>query len=279
MMMRLIVIAITATCAITGCDSDHDRMIKVMEKQIRDTTEVDWSRDGIPLDDLVTAIKLCQLEHDLHGCEVVASQVTDIAISFSSCKADQHSKLCKIVVQAISKNPVLAILPESGALPLPKNPWYLSLPTKALESQGGKFGYLNEAAYWWWQAWRTSIISCFALLVIFIGSWQWWRQWRRDTQQRVATMAREDIARIEQEKSRHIREKQTQADAEQQVKLAREATIAEQQRVAMENLAKQQEEQVAAKLAAEQAEAAKLLESAFMPSGSKQRKTHAPTSK
>jgi len=47
MMMRLIVIAITATFAITGCDSDHDRMIKVMEKQIRDTIEVDWSRDGI----------------------------------------------------------------------------------------------------------------------------------------------------------------------------------------------------------------------------------------
>ena len=266
-MMRLIVIAIAATFAITGCDSEHDRMIRVMEKQIRDTIEVDWSRDGIPLDDLVTASKLCRQEYDLNGCEVVVSQVTDIAISFSSCKADQHSKLCKIVVQAISKNPVLAILPESGALPLPKNPWYLSLPTKALESQGGKFGYRNEAAYWWWQAWRTSIISCFALLVIFIGALQWWRQWRRDTQQRVATMARQDIARIEQEKSRSIREKQTQAEAAHQAKLAREADIAEQQRVAMENLAKQQEEQVAAKLAAEQAEAAKLLASVFITHG------------
>lgn len=266
-MMRLIVIVITATFAITGCDSDYDQMIKVMEKQIRDTIQVDWSRDGIPLDDLVTASKLCRLEHDLHGCEVVASQVTDIAISFSSCKADQHSKLCKIVVQAISKNPVLAILPESGALPLPKTPWYLSLPTKALESQGGKFGYRNETTYWWWQAWRTSIISCVALLVVFIGAWQCWRQWRRDTQQRVVTMARQDIARIDQEKSHHIQEKQAKADAEHQAKLAHEAAIADQQRVVMGNLAKQQEEQVAAKLAAEQAEIAKLLASVFITHG------------
>lgn len=278
-MMRLIVIAITATFAITGCDSDHDRMIKVMEKQISDTLEVDWSRDGIPLDDLVTASKLCRQEDGLQGCEVVVSQVTDIAISFASCKADQRSELCKILVKAISKSPVLAILPESAAIPLPNNPWYLYMQTKALETQANKFGYRIESASWWWQKWRRFIKFCMALLVIFIGAWRWRRQCRSAKQQHATTMARQDIARIEQEKSRRIREKQTQADAAHQAKLAHEAAIAEQQRVAMENLAKQQEEQVAAKLAADQAEVAKLLASAFMPSSPKQRKTNAPTSK
>lgn len=278
--MCWIVIAILTTLSVSACDSAHERLIKTMEKQISQTTQIDW-KNGIPLDDLVDAHKMCQQkqEQPLQGCDVVISQLTDIATSLESCKADQRSKLCKIVVQAISKNSVLAILPESDALSLPNNPWYLSLPTKALETQSSKFGYRIESASWWWQEWSTRIIFGIALLVIFIGAWRWWRQWRSAKQQRAATMARQDIARIEQEQSRRIRDKQTQADAAHQAKLAREAAIAEQQQVAMENLTKQQEEQVAAKLAAEQAEVAKLLASAFMPSGSKQRKTHAPTSK
>lgn len=271
-MMHLIVIVLCAAFSITGCDSDHDRMIKIMERQIRETIKVDWQRDGIPLDSLVKSNNNCIKYPDVNGCEIVVNQIKDIAISLASCLVDQRSSLCKAVIRDISKHPIADLLPAAEPLKLPDQPMYFDLPTTTLEALSSRFEYRKEVSTWWWQAWGTFIIFCIALLIIFIGAWQWWRQWRSAKQQRAAILARQNIAHIEQEKSRRVRKKQVLADAEYQAKLAHDAAIAEQQHVALENFAKQQAAEATAQLAKEQAEAAMVLASIFKASEKPDRK-------
>lgn len=260
--MRSIIIVIIATFGLSGCESDQERRIKATEKQINSTILLDW-RAGIPLNDLIDAQNQCILNPTLKGCDSVQALLQDIATTLASCRVNQRSALCKAVVRDISKHPNASKLPKADALQLLDHPWYWDMPTIALEAQAGNFEYRKEAALWWWESCKTLIVYCIALLLIFIIAWQWWRQWRSAKQQCAAILARQRAERIEKQKTQKIREEQARLENERQVKLARDAAIAEQQRVASENLARQQTAEAAAKLAAEQTEASMLLASAF----------------
>lgn len=280
--MRLSTIAIAALLSLSACDSDHEKMIKAKEKFIQESIREDW-RSGIPLDALAQARQLCIATATLRGCEVVQQQLKDISTSFASCRADQRSTLCQAVVRAISKHPIVTLLPNAEAQKLPNNPWYGNLPTAALDAHASNFKYRRESASWWWQAWGSYILSCIALLFMVYGGWFWWSEKEKEKQQRAAAIERQRVAQIEQEKERRFRKEQMRADVERLAELERQTAIeeqelikagylAKQERLAAEKLAEQQATEAAAKLAAEQAEAASLLEAVFTPSKPKRRK-------
>lgn len=275
--MRLIISALTILLALSGCESNQERMTKTMEKQIRSTIEVNW-HGGIPLGGLVDANKMCQEHHRLRGCDTVQEQLQDIAITLSSCRADQRSTLCKTVVDIIGKHSITTLLPQADAVQLPNTPFYWKLPTFVLEAQTDNFEYREEVASWWLKTWRTTILSCFALFVGVITAWFGWSTWRKAKQKRTALLARQRAERVEEERIRRIQTEQARAEAEHQAKLERETAIAEQKRLAAKKTAERQAAEAAAKLAAEQAEAALLLKAAFAPAKPKRRK-NAPSSK
>lgn len=269
--MRLTVISLVVMLALCGCDSEHERMIKSMQKQINDTTRADWQRDGIPAYHLIDARNLCQQQYDLQGCDIVASQLNDISISLASCKEDLRSQLCKALVHDLG-NKDFSSLPGAAAIPLPNSPWYWSLPTYALESQSGKFDYRTEVAGWWWQTWSAIILSCSALFASAISAWQWFSYIEKNRRIQNDIKARQQSERIKQKQLQQAREEQMRRENELQVKAANGAAIAEQQRITSENLAKQKSAEAAARLAAEQAESAELLSYVFVHSKTRQRK-------
>jgi len=286
--MRLTTIAIAALLSLSACDSDHEKMIKAKEKFIQETIQEDW-RSGIPLDALAKARQFCIATATLRGCEVVQQQMEDISASLATCRIDQHSTLCKVVVRAISKHPIVTLLPNAEAQKLPNNPWYWNLPTAALEAHASNFEYRRESASWWWQAWGSYILSCIALLFMVYGGWFWWSENEKEKQQRAAALACQREALIAQEKARRLREEQMRAETEMLAELERQAAIKEQERIKAEALAEQvrltaawlaeqQAAEKAAKEAEEQNEAARLLEIEFTPSKPKRRK-NAPSSK
>ena len=274
-MMRLTALVISAAFVITGCESDHDLMIKAMEKQISEVIHIDWTRDGVPLNGLLAAHATCKKEQGLDGCDVVESQLGDIAISIASCQADQRSRLCKVALLAIKidTDHNLAFLPHADALPLPlpHSHWYWVLPTRTLESQASKFAYRTEAAGWWWGVWGTSILFCTALLSIFLGAWKWFLIRRNARQQQAMHLAQQRLAQIEQQKIRSLQDEQDRIENEWLVKLAHDAETAEQQCLALGVIAKQQADEAVAKLAAEQDLAVKLLASIFNASAKSKR--------
>lgn len=275
--MRLTIIVIPALLSLSACGSDQERMHKAMEKQIRTTIQSDWHY-GIPLDDLIDSMQTCQKHPELSRCDIVESQIKDIAASVATCKVDQRSLLCRALASAIDKHSVIAMLPKADALQLPDDPWFWNLPTAALEAQSSKYGYREETIKWWWLKWRLLILSCTALLSGMYAAWNWWSKLKTARKERAATIVSQRAARIEQDKIRRIREEQARVEAEHQAKLARDAAKAEQQRLTAENHAQQQAAEVAAKLAAEQAEAAMLLSAAFKPTSKPKRKKNAPSS-
>lgn len=197
--MRQIVMVIIAALALTGCESAHDQKVKDWEAQIKNTISTNWNESGIPLSYLLVARSYCQQEQGLRGCTEVASQLIDISISYASCKADQRSKLCNAMVKIINEELILSILPKPSVLTLPKNPWYWSLPTYALESQASRFGYRIEVAGWWWQAWHTTILSCIALLIMSIATWKWRCNFKIKKQRQANYLARQRANQLEQE--------------------------------------------------------------------------------
>src|ERR1039458_7526078 len=158
---------------LSACESQHDREIKEMESRIDATIQKDW-RDGIPLDSLVEAGKLCREHANLQGCDAAENQKTDIAVSLASCRADERSRLCQAVVRVIGKHPIVAMLPKANALQLPDTPWYWNMPTAMLEAQAWNYGYRKETAIRWWNRWRIPLLSCAALLSLTYGAWVWW---------------------------------------------------------------------------------------------------------
>ena len=261
--MRPITLAIIATLILSGCDSDHERLVKELEKQIRHTISKDWQATGIPLNSLLTARSNCQYEQGLRGCDQVTNQLIDISNSYASCLADHRSKLSEAMVKTISQHPILAILPKAAAFPLPCSPWYWSLPTYALESQAGKFDYRTEVAGWWWETWSSLILSCTALLVLFVGAWKWSCHFINKKQQLAEVVANQRTALLEQRKAQEIKEEEARIEDEIRAKLAHDEAILEQERITSENFAKRKSAEAAAKLAAEQAQSAELLASIF----------------
>jgi C4-dicarboxylate-specific signal transduction histidine kinase len=255
---------------LSACESQHDREIKEMESRISATIQTDW-RDGIPLDSLVEAGKMCREHANLQGCDVVENQMTDIAVSLASCLADERSRLCQTVVRVISKHPVSAMLPKANALQLPDTPWYWNMPTAMLEAQAWNYGYRKETAIRWWDRWRILLLSCAALLSLTYGARVWWLRRKKAIQERAFEVDSQRAADAEWEKIRRNHEEQARVDGERLTKLARDAGIAEQRRQAAEKHAEQQATQAAAKLAAEQAESAMLLSAAFKPTSKPKR--------
>ena len=260
--MRLIVLAILTALSMSACDSAHQRLLKTMEKQVSQTIQMDWD-DGIPLPDLLDAHKMCQQERTLAGCDAVISQLTDISLALTSCKEDQRSKLCKAIIHAISSKSVIGMTPNHHALTLPDNPLYWSLPTRTLKSQSAKFGYRTEVTGWWWRKWRTHILSSTTLFFIGIVAWKWFGYRGKISQQHADILAEQRAERIKQQHIQKVNKEHAQKEKERLEWLEIEKALAIEQRIAEENLAKQQEAETAARLAAEQDEAAKLLQSIF----------------
>lgn len=266
--MRLTILSIACLLVLSGCESDQERILKAKEKKIQETTQTDW-HSGIPLDDLVDADKMCKEHPDLKYCDTLQAQMQDIAITLNSCRQNQRSRLCQAVVEIIGIHPISSTLPKVKAIQLPDTPFYWSLSTAVLEAQAGNFGYRKQAASWWWESWHTIILSCFALLGIANGVWVWLWNWKNKQRQRAASLARQYAARIEQQHMQEIRTKQARIEKEHQIEMALKKELAEQQRIASESHAKQQATDAAATLAAERAEAARLLSSVFSPTKTK----------
>jgi hypothetical protein len=268
--VRTVFISIITVLMLSACESQHDREIKEMESRISATIQTDW-RDGIPLDSLVEAGKMCREHANLQGCDVVENQMTDIAVSLASCLADERSRLCQTVVGVISKHPIVAMLPEAKPIALPDTLWYWSLPTAMLDALSNHFSYRTEIVMGWWNRWRIPLLSCAALLSLTYGAWVWWLIRKKANQQRVCEAASQRAADAEQERISRIHAEQARIEAERRAKLARDAARAEQQRLAAEKLALQQASVAAARLEEEQAEAAVLLSAAFKPASKPKR--------
>jgi hypothetical protein len=262
---------------LSACESQHDREIREMESRISATIQADW-RNGIPLDSLVEAGKMCREHADLQGCDAVKNQMTDIAVSLASCLADERSSLCQTVVGVIGKHPIVAMLPEAKPIALPDAPWYWSLPTAMLVAQASHFSYRTETAIGWWDRWRIPLLSCAALLSLTYGALVWWLRRKKANQQRASAVASQRAAYAEQERIRLKRDNEARVEAEHHAKLVHDAAIAKQQRLAAEKLAQQQAAETTAKLAAEQAEAAMLLSAAFKPASKPKREKHVTSS-
>lgn len=268
-------IALACLFVLSGCESDQERMMKRMEKQIQSTIEMDWHR-GVPLDDLVNTDKICRTIPNLNGCDTVQSQMLDIAETYASCQKFPNSRLCKAVVKTLFTHPITPLLPQAGAVELPDNPFYWNLPTSLLETQADNFGYRKEVASWWWKSWGTTILSCLALFAAGYASWYGWSKWIQKKQIHARLLAIQRTERDERERILRTQQEQARMQAKHKAKLAHEAAIVEQNRIAAVREAERQREEATAKLAAEQAEAALLLKAAF--SQTKRRK-HAPSSK
>lgn len=241
---------------------------------------------AIPLDDLVDASQMCKKYQDLKGCDLVQQKMEDIATSFVSCRADQRSRLCQVVVRDISKHPSAVLLPKADVLELSTNPLYWKLPTDALEALASNYSYRKEVTFWWWQSWETYILSCITLITLFaMGyvSWSWWYERELERRKRTAGAEQQRMVRIKQEKARRICEAQERTEAKRLAELDLQAEIVEQEwikaealakqeRLAVEKLAEQQAAAKAAQEAEERKEAANLLKIKFSPSKPKRRK-------
>ena len=182
--MRTVFISIITVLMLSACESQHDREIKEMESRINATIQMDW-RDGIPLDSLVEAGKMCREHANLQGCDVVENQMKDIAVSLASCLADERSSLCQTVVGVISKHPIVAMLPEAKPIALPDTLWYWSLPTAMLDALSNHFSYRTEIVMGWWNRWRIPLLSCAVLLSLTYGARVWWLRRKKAIQERA----------------------------------------------------------------------------------------------
>lgn len=260
--------ALVCLLAITGCETDQERMVKTMEKQFQKTIHTDWS-NGLPLDDMVQAVASCRKFPSIEGCDILRAQMQDIAISLASCTQDKRSKLCQAFVKVVGGNPIAGQFPPIRAQKLPETPFYWGMPTSSLDALASNYNYRNETFLWWWKEWNIPLLSCLALLFggrIVQIIWQD----RHNAQQRnKALLARQQAERVEQERIRQHQQAQARAEAYHRAKQEHEAAIAREIQFAEEQAAKQKAAEASARLAAEQAEATELLNAVFKPSDSK----------
>lgn len=260
--MRKTTITLACLLALSGCETDHEKMMDALEKQIQKTIQTDWN-DHIPLADLFTANDSCRKFPVLKGCVVVHVQMQDIATSLASCHADPRSSLCQTVVNIF--DPIANELPPAKPVQLPMVPWYGHMPTAFLDALAGPFGYRTQAATWWWKSWHITLLSCLVALSTILAAWFWWFQSQKKKQKLEQLLAIERERRMEQENIRRERQEQARIAAERQSRMEGEAIKAEQERLAEIEAAEAQAEVERARLEAEQAEAAALMDAIFNP--------------
>lgn len=268
--MRQSIIALVVLLALSGCESAQERTMHSLEKQIQDTTAVDWS-GGIPLDDLFVASNSCKKQPVLKGCEAVHAQLQDIATTLSTCRKDQRSSLCRAVIRVIGSHQLASILPQADAVQLPENPFYWNLPTEVLESQARNFGYREEVGQWWWDSWSTILLLSLATLAVAYGGWVFWSQREEEARQHVDLLARRKVERIAIERKLRIQDEQIRAEAERQARITLEAELVKQERNAAELAQKRKADEAKTKLAAEKAVANALLNAVFASAKEKRR--------
>ncbi len=299
LIFRLIVVLIIPAICLSGCSSDDEKQIEKNNAFLDKTINQDWS-DGIPLDNLVTASKICSAGNYQDKCAIVAADLIDISISYSSCLNDISSKLCQFIVVWVGQHEISKILPTEKSIPLPKNPWYKNMPTVMLDSLSWTYGYRTEATEWWLATWVFQIeiaLACIALLLVSYLIWVWWddNNTRKENEARVAkkrqAQKRDNALKAQAEKKRlqseilekldhptndtpqFTEEKLTAIDEQAEAQSKQES---EQQAQQMAELQKKQQADAAAiaKLKKEQAEAKVILEIAFprknLPKPSKQ---------
>ena len=269
--MRLSILAIVSVLTLIGCDSEYDKQVQATQEKIQATARADW-KSGIPFDRIVDAKSYCNKNAGLKYCDLIDDQIIDIASALSSCAADQRTTLCKKTIRILSQSKILPLLPKSAAVELPTNPFYWKLPNAMLDSLSDQENYRGDITLFWWNRWKLIIILCGALFVTITATWAWWRHDAK-SKAALATLAAEKKAElIAQEKIRRQKQEAARIEAEQQERLALEAAEAEQERIQAEQLEKEQVASAAAKLAAEQSEAAYILQIAFKCATPKQKK-------
>ncbi|CAG0942232.1 hypothetical protein ANRL1_00868 [Anaerolineae bacterium] len=269
--MRQEALIIASLLILCGCESDRERMIKVIEKRIATTLHQDW-RDGIPLDDLATVRGYCGQMPELKGCEDLQAQLEDISISLASCQADQSSTLCKSFTRVVSKHPISSLLPKTYPVELPHTPFYWAMPTAALQAQAANFEYRRDVAYRWWIACSPLFLSCIALFIAVVSIWFGSSRWEAKKLRRAAQLAQQRTILAERERVHHAELARAHIEAERQARLEREAGIAEQRRIAAQQESERLAAEAAAKTAAEEAEVASLLDAACTSTKGKRRK-------
>ena len=259
--MRLILLFIIPLL-INSCTSDEQ---KSAEKYIKETVEINWC-DGIPLDDLSDANKICQEHSDYKGCNVIYEQVTDVAVSLKSCSVDKRSRLCQAVVLVISQHPISKVLSASEAVDLPKNPFYWSLPTKALEAQSSNFNYRSETMNWWWANWKVVIWFTTIILFFAFGSFRYWIYHKKIQLEIFLENEAKDVQqlKIEKELARQAQQAKLaealEREAKKETEMAKQKLVEEKNIIALKaKLANEKQ----AKLANEKAEAEALLQAVF----------------
>jgi len=263
--MRLHLIALTCALLLAGCESEQEKRIQQWEQGIRDIVEADW-QTNIPVAQLIEAGWVCRKHTTLKRCDLVEAQLRDVATTYYSCKVDPRSQLCQSLLQQTQKYAASTVFPKVDPVALPGNPVYWRLPTAALEAQASNFKYRAETLGWWWAAWRAAILTFFFCLAgtgAGYGGWRIWTKRRKAREEQARAVAREREAHRQREKARKAREGQERIEAEEQAAQERLAVMEERRRRAEILAAKQKADAAAAKLAADQAEVADLLNSIF----------------
>ncbi len=147
-----------------------------------------------------------------------------------------------------------------------------------LDSLSHQENYRTEVTLLWWRKWKNFMIVIGALFLTITAIWAWLSH---DTKSKaaLATLAAEKRAKqIAKERIRRQVLEAARIEAEQQERLELEAAEAEQERIQAELFEKQQAALAAAKLIAEQNEAALILEIAFKIETPKRRKNNVSSS-
>ena len=261
-----------------GCgESDYEQQLQANEKKIQAIARQDW-KSGIPIDSIANAKIYCSQNPGIQDCNIIDNQFFEISSALTSCLSDQRTTLCKKTIRILSQSKILPLLPKTNAVELPINPFYWKLPNAMLDSLSHQENYRTEVTLLWWRKWKNFMIVIGALFLTITAIWAWLSH---DTKSKaaLATLAAEKRAKqIAKERIRRQVLEAARIEAEQQERLELEAAEAEQERIQAELFEKQQAALAAAKLIAEQNEAALILEIAFKIETPKRRKNNVSSS-
>lgn len=235
MLKKLVIIS----CCIflVACDDEEDKAAE----RVYDTIRFNWDKEGVPLNDLVVAMKDCKTYPDLHGCERLHTQVRDISISLESCMMQSpKSKLCDEVVTIISHHPINNFLPKEEALILPNHPFYFSLPTTFLDAISSHYGYRSEMWNAWMQKYQLPLYKIIYGTMTTLVLWLFFIFCRSEkaNQEKIERKRIADEQEAKEQKARDDKLKEQEAVAAVKQKIAEEAA-AQKQNAAKEKLAEE----------------------------------------
>lgn len=246
-------IMVLSFALLVGCAyKEQDKVIKKVESIVN----VDWD-EYVPLDDMIIAHKQCKEYSELDPCKKLESQLQDIATSLESCKSQiPRSTLCSAVINTISAHPIENILPETDAPSMPQHPFYLSLPTRLLDSQSRRYSYRKEVWDDWIQKYRFLFRKMILSTIIFLVALVWFKIYKKEKTNQ-AEMERRKIIReqkIAAQKMRDDEARKREAEAASKL-IIEQAKNAEQKKLREIERAEIELQIAAEKLAAEEAAA------------------------